>query len=72
MAVRPRGATLPGRPRLFVPAAVVVLLLLILGGVYVAQYTDYLWFKEAQHPNVFTTVLKTKLAQGAGMKVMKL
>ena len=61
MAVRPRGAAFPGRPRLFAPAAVVVLLLLVLGGVYVAQYTDYLWFKEAQHGNVFTTVLKTKL-----------
>jgi uncharacterized membrane protein (UPF0182 family) len=61
VAVRPRGAAFPGRPRLFAPAAVVVLLLLVLGGVYVAQYTDYLWFKEAQHPNVFTTVLKTKL-----------
>ena len=61
MAVRTRGAALPGRPRLFVPAAVVVLLLLVLGGVYVAQYTDYLWFREAQHGNVFTTVLTTKL-----------
>ena len=61
MAVRPRGSAFPGRPRLFAPAAVVVLLLLVLGGVYVAQYTDYLWFKEADHANVFTTVLKTKL-----------
>lgn len=61
MAVRPGGAGLPGRPRLFAPAAVIVLLLLVLGGVYVSQYTDYLWFKEAQHANVFSTVLKTKL-----------
>src|SRR3954447_15060420 len=61
VAVRPRGAAFPGRPRLFAPAAVVVLLLLVLGGVYVAQYTDYLWFKEARHGSVFTTVLKTKL-----------
>ena len=62
MAVRPRGAGFPGRPRLFAPAALVVVVLIVLGGVYVSQYTDYLWFKEAQHSNVFTTVLKTKLA----------
>ncbi|MDX6218471.1 MAG: uncharacterized protein QOJ48_152, partial [Frankiales bacterium] len=62
MAVRPRGAAFPGRPRLFAPAALVVVVLIVLGGVYVSQFTDYLWFKEAQHSNVFTTVLKTKLA----------
>jgi uncharacterized membrane protein (UPF0182 family) len=61
VAVRPRGAAFPGRSRLFAPTAVVVLLLLVLGGVYVAQYTDYLWFQEAGHTNVFSTVLKTKL-----------
>src|SRR3954471_14466138 len=61
VAVRPRGAAFSGRPRLFAPAAVVVLLLLVLGGVFVSQYTDYLWFKEARHGSVFTTVLKTKL-----------
>ncbi len=61
MAVRPGGSAFPGRPRLFAPTLVIVLLLLILGGVYVAQYTDYLWFQEAGHTNVFSTVLKTKL-----------
>ena len=61
MAVRPRGPALPGRPRLLVPVAVVVLLVLVLGGVFVSLYTDLLWFREAQHGEVFSTVLKTKL-----------
>ncbi|MCU1602167.1 MAG: hypothetical protein JWO22_2876 [Frankiales bacterium] len=61
MASRPGGSAFPGRPRLFAPTLVIVLVLLILGGVYVAQYTDYLWFQEAGHTNVFSTVLKTKL-----------
>jgi uncharacterized membrane protein (UPF0182 family) len=61
VAVRPGGVPLPGRPRLFAPVAVIFLLLLIGAGVFVSQYTDYLWFSEANHSNVFTTVLKTKL-----------
>jgi uncharacterized membrane protein (UPF0182 family) len=61
VAVRTRGPALPGRPRLFAPVAVVVLLLLVLGGAFVSLYTDLLWFREAAHSQVFTTVLKTKV-----------
>ena len=44
------------------PVAVVILLLLILGGVFVSVYTDWLWFKETgTFTTVFSTVLKTKL-----------
>ncbi len=60
MAVRPRPA-LPGRPRLFAPVIIVVLLLLIVGGVFVSVYTDYLWFQETGFPDIFSTVLQTKL-----------
>ncbi len=61
MAVRTGGPALPGRPRLFVPVIVAVLLLLILGGVFVSLYTDLLWFRETGFSEVFTTVLQTKL-----------
>jgi uncharacterized membrane protein (UPF0182 family) len=61
VAVRPGGVALPGRPRLLAPAAVILLVLLIGAGVFVSQYTNYLWFQETRHTNVFTTVLKTKL-----------
>jgi uncharacterized membrane protein (UPF0182 family) len=62
VATRTRGPALPGRPRLFAPVAVVVVLLLIVGGVYVSQYTDWLWFRETGYSQVFSTVLKTKIA----------
>ncbi|MGB8650747.1 MAG: UPF0182 family protein [Mycobacteriales bacterium] len=61
MAVRTRGPALPGRPRLFVPAVVIVLLLVVLGGVFVSLYTDLLWFREAGFATVFSTVLRTKV-----------
>ncbi|MCW2598352.1 MAG: hypothetical protein JWM02_181 [Frankiales bacterium] len=61
MAVHTRVPTLPGRPRLFAPVVVIVLLLLVLGGVFVSLYTDLLWFRETGYPTVFTTVLKTKV-----------
>jgi uncharacterized membrane protein (UPF0182 family) len=62
VATRTRGPALPGRPRLFAPVAIVVVLLLILGGVFVSQYTDLLWFRETGYSQVFSTVLKTKIA----------
>jgi uncharacterized membrane protein (UPF0182 family) len=61
VAVRTRGPALPGRPRLFVPVVVGVLLLLVVGGVFVSLYTDLLWFRETGFSKVFTTVLQTKL-----------
>ncbi len=61
MAVRPRGAAVPGAPRLLVPAAVTVLVLLVVGGTFVSQYTDLLWFREVGASQVFSTTLKTKL-----------
>jgi uncharacterized membrane protein (UPF0182 family) len=61
VAVRPRGPALPGRPRLLAPVAVVVLVLLVLGGVFVSLYTDLLWFRETGFSKVFSTVLRTKL-----------
>jgi uncharacterized membrane protein (UPF0182 family) len=61
VAVRTRGPALPGRPRLFAPVVVVVLLVLVLGGVFVSIYTDLLWFRETGYPQVFSTVLQTKL-----------
>ena len=61
MAVRPGGPALPGRPRLLVPVAVVVLVVLVLGGVLVSMYTDLLWFRETGYSQVFSTVLRTKV-----------
>ena len=61
MAARPGAPALPGRPRLLVPVAVVALVLLVLGGVFVGLYTDLLWFRETGYSSVFSTVLKTKL-----------
>ncbi len=52
---------LPGRPRLFAPVVVVVLVLLVLGAVFVSMYTDLLWFRETGFSKVFSTVLTTKL-----------
>jgi uncharacterized membrane protein (UPF0182 family) len=61
VSVRTGGPVLPGRPRLFAPVIVVVLLLLVLGGVFVSLYTDLLWFRETGFSAVFTTVLQTKV-----------
>ena len=65
MAVRPPGlglsSRLGGRPRPFVPAIIVVLLLIVLGSVFVSLYTDLLWFRETGDSQVFTTVLRTKV-----------
>jgi uncharacterized membrane protein (UPF0182 family) len=61
VAVRTRGPALPGRPRLLAPVAVVVVLVIIVGGVFVSQYTDLLWFRETGYSQVFSTVLTTKL-----------
>ena len=61
MAFRTHGPALPGRPRLLLPVAVVVVLVLVLGGVVVSLYTDLLWFREAGFSRVFTTVLRTKV-----------
>ena len=61
MAVRTPGLALPGRSRPLMSAVVVVLVLLVLGGAFVSLYTDLLWFREAGHGSVFTTVLGTKV-----------
>ena len=61
MAVRTSRAGLPARPRLLAPVAVVVVLLLVLGGVFVSLYTDLLWFRETGYSTVFSTQLRTKL-----------
>ena len=61
MAVRPPGAGLTGRPRPFASAVAVLLVLLVLGGVFVALYTDLLWFRETGYSEVFSTVLGTKV-----------
>jgi uncharacterized membrane protein (UPF0182 family) len=61
VAARTPGLRLSGRPSPLVPAVVVVLLLIVLGGVFVSLYTDLLWFRETGHSNVFTTVLRTKV-----------
>ncbi|HVE74247.1 MAG TPA: UPF0182 family protein [Mycobacteriales bacterium] len=60
MAVRPPGVGLPHRPRLLTPVVAVVAMILVLGGVVVALYTDLLWFQEVGYSNVFSTVLRTK------------
>lgn len=60
MAVRtPTG--LPARPRLLVPALVVVVILVVLLGVGISLYTDLLWFREVRFPTIFSTVLRTKV-----------
>ncbi|MDP3713717.1 MAG: UPF0182 family protein [Mycobacteriales bacterium] len=61
MAVRTPGAGLPARPRLLAPSLVVVALVLLLGGVGIALYTDLLWFRDVGFSEVFSTVLRTKL-----------
>ena len=61
MAVRTPGAGLPARPRLLGPVLVVVAVILLLGGVGVALYTDLLWFRDVGFSEVFSTVLRTKL-----------
>ncbi len=61
MAVRTPGAGLPARPRLLAPVLVIVAVLLIVGGVGVALYTDLLWFRQIGFATVFTTTLRTKL-----------
>jgi uncharacterized membrane protein (UPF0182 family) len=61
VAIRTPGAGLPARPRLLTPVLVIVAVLLILGGVGVALYTDLLWFREVGFSEVFTTVLRTKV-----------
>ncbi len=61
MAVRTPGAGLPARPRLLAPVMVVIALVLLLGGVGVALYTDLLWFRDVGFGEVFSTVLQTKL-----------
>jgi uncharacterized membrane protein (UPF0182 family) len=61
VAVRTPGAGLPARPRLLAPVFVIVALILVLGGVGVALYTDLLWYRSVGFPAVFTTVLQTKL-----------
>jgi len=61
VAVRTSRAGLPARPRLLAPVAVVVVLLLVLGGVFVSLYTDLLWFRETGYSTVFSTELRTKL-----------
>jgi uncharacterized membrane protein (UPF0182 family) len=61
VAVRTPGLALPGRSRPLMSAVVVVLVLLVLGGAFVSLYTDLLWFREAGHGSVFTTVLGTKV-----------
>jgi uncharacterized protein len=61
VAVRTPGAALPARPRLLGPTLVVVALVLLLGGVGIALYTDLLWFRDVGFSEVFSTVLRTKL-----------
>jgi len=61
VAVRTPGLTLPGRPRPLASAIAALLVLIVLGGVFVSLYTDLLWFREAGHGDVFSTVLGTKV-----------
>ncbi len=61
MAVRTPGAGLPARPRLLAPALVIVAVLLIVGGVGIALFTDLLWYRQIGFATVFTTTLRTKL-----------
>ena len=55
------GSPLSNRPRLLLPVAVVVAVVLLLLGVFVSLYTDLLWFREAGFSQVFSTVLRTKV-----------
>ncbi|GAC1444802.1 MAG: UPF0182 family protein [Mycobacteriales bacterium] len=61
MAVRTPGAGLPARPRLLAPVIVAVVVLLVLGAIGVALYTDLLWYREVGFSRVFVTVLRTRL-----------
>ena len=61
MAVRTPGAGLPARPRLLAPVIVVSALVLVIGGIAVALYTDLLWYREVGFSKVFVGVLRTKV-----------
>jgi len=61
VAVRTPGSGLPARPRLLAPVIAVVAVLLVLGAIGVAIYTDLLWYREVGYSRVFATVLRTKL-----------
>lgn len=54
------------KPRRWVRAAVIaaIVLLLSVGGTLVGMYTDWLWFTDMGHVNVFFTPLWAKLAAG--------
>ncbi len=62
MAVRTSSrAGIPARPHLLAPVLVVVAMLLALSGVGISFYTDLLWFRDVGFPQVFTTVLRTRV-----------
>ncbi|MBI3947420.1 MAG: UPF0182 family protein [Armatimonadetes bacterium] len=53
------------RNNLTTPAVLVALALLLVGGIAVGIYTEYLWFQEMRYTGVFWTTLKAKAAMGA-------
>ena len=63
MVMRPPSPSLPGRPRLLIPVAVLLVLILALLGGFVSLYTDLLWFRSTGDgfSKVFTTVLQTRI-----------
>ena len=49
------------RSRILITAALVVVLLLLIGPRFVDAYVDWLWFGELGYRSVFTTKLVTRL-----------
>ncbi|TDC88715.1 UPF0182 family protein [Nonomuraea deserti] len=52
---------LPRRPRLLLPVAIALVVIVALFFLFSGFYTDYLWFDATNYTSVFTTVLLTKI-----------
>jgi hypothetical protein len=61
VVVRPPAPGFNGRPGPLAYAIAVLVGFIALGSVYVSMYTDLLWFREAGHGEVYTSVLGTKV-----------
>jgi uncharacterized membrane protein (UPF0182 family) len=65
-----RGATVPLRTRIIAAVAVVVVILTATAGALATFYTDYLWFVDVGHPDVFWTRIWSEWGVGAAFAVL--
>ncbi len=57
----PRAGGRSGPPRALIPTLVTVVALLVLGSTFTSLWTERLWFHSVDHPNVFSTMLATRV-----------